>query len=328
MRHTPLGALQVSAQGLGCMSMSEYYGRSDWDRALLTVRRALDLGVTLLDTADIYGAGHNEVLLGRAIADRREDVVVATKFGIDRSAGDHRRRVRGEPDYVRRCCDASLLRLGVEHIDLYYLHRPPQDVELAETVGAMAELVAAGKVRHLGLCEVDADQLRQAHAVHPIAAVQSEYSLWSRGVEAVVPAMAELGVGLVPYAPLGRGFLTGKVDPGSLRENDSRRAHPRFQGDHAATNRRLAETVGTLAAQMGITGAQLALAWVYARSRQLGISAAPIPGTSSPEHVAENVAALTVPLDDTVLVRLDPLAREVSGERHGALQAVRPLAEL
>ncbi|MFF3272231.1 aldo/keto reductase [Streptomyces chrestomyceticus] len=248
MRHTPLGALQVSAQGLGRMSMSEYYGRSDSDRALLAVHRALDLGVTLLDTADIYGA--------------------------------------------------------------------------------MAELVAAGKRRHLGLCEVDADQSRQAHAVHPIAAVQSEYSLWSRDVEAVVPAMAELCAGLVPYAPPGRGFLTGKVDPGSLRENDSRRAHPRFQGDHAATNQRPAETVGTLAAQMGVTGALLALAWVYARSRQLGISAAPIPGTSSPEHVAENVAALMIPLDDTVPARLDPLAREVSGERHGALQTVRSRAEL
>ncbi|MFD4561105.1 aldo/keto reductase [Streptomyces sp. NPDC058469] len=327
MLHTTLGSLHVSAQGLGCMSMSEYYGRSDWNRSLSAVHRALDLGVTLLDTADIYGAGHNEVLLGRAIADRREGVVVATKFGIDRSAGDHRRRVRGEPDYVRRSCDASLLRLDVDHIDLYYLHRPPQDVDLAETVEAMSELVAAGKVRHLGLCEVDADQLRQAHAVHPIAAVQSEYSLWSREVEAVVPAMAELGVGLVPYAPLGRGFLTGKVDPGALGENDSRRVHPRFQGDHAVANRRLAETVGALAAQLGVTGAQLALAWVHARGRQLGISVAPIPGTSSPRHVDENVAALTISLDDAVLARLDSLAREVSGERHGPLQAVRPRAQ-
>ena len=326
MRHTTLGSLEVSAQGLGCMSMSEYYGRSDWDRSLSAVHRALDLGVTLLDTADIYGAGHNEVLLGRAIADRRESAVVATKFGIDRSAGDHRRRVRGEPDYVRRSCDASLLRLGVDHIDLYYLHRPPQDVEIAETVAAMSGLVAAGKVRHLGLCEVDADQLRQAHAVHPIAAVQSEYSLWSRDVEAVVPTMAELGVGLVPYAPLGRGFLTGKVDPGSLGEGDSRRAHPRFQGDHAAANQRLAETVGALAAQLGVTGAQLALAWVHARGRQLGISVAPIPGTSSPRHVAENVAALAIALDDAVLARLDPLAREVSGERNSPMQPARPAA--
>ena len=327
MRNTTLGSLQVSEQGLGCMSMSEYYGRSDWDRSVSAIHRALDLGVTLLDTADIYGAGHNEVLVGRAIADRREGVVVATKFGVDRSAGDHRRLVRGEPDYVRRSCDASLLRLGVEHIDLYYLHRPPQDVELAETVQAMSELVAAGKVRHLGLCEVDAEQLRQAHAVHPIAAVQSEYSLWSRDVEAVVPAMAELGVGLVPYSPLGRGFLTGTVDPGSLAANDSRRAHPRFQGDHATANQRLAETVGALAAQLGVTGAQLALAWVYARGRQLGISVAPIPGTSSPQHVAENVAALAISLDDAMLARLDLLAREVSGERNSPLQPVRPQAQ-
>ena len=324
MRHTSLGPLAVSAQGLGCMSMSEHYGPTDWDRATAAIHRALDLGVSLFDTADIYGAGHNEVLLGRAIAHRREEVVVATKFGIDRSAGDHRRRVRGEPDYVRRSCDASLLRLGVDHIDLYYLHRPPQDVDLTETVGAMAELVEAGKVGRLGLCEVDAGQLRRAHEVHPITAVQSEYSLWSRDVEAVIPAMAELGVGLVPYAPLGRGFLAGGIDPASLGEADSRRRHPRFQGDNASANQRLADTVGGMALRLGVTGAQLALAWVHARSRRLGVPIVPIPGTSNPHHVADNVAALDVVLDDAVIEQLEPLSRQVSGDRNGALQETAP----
>jgi aryl-alcohol dehydrogenase-like predicted oxidoreductase len=324
MEHVTMGSLVVSAQGLGCMSMSEHYGPTDWDRATSAVHRALDLGVSLLDTADIYGDGHNEVLVGRAIAGRRDEVVVATKFGIDRSVGFHHRLVRGEPDYVRHSCDASLLRLGVDHIDLYYLHRPPQDVDLAETVDAMAGLVAAGKVRHLGLCEVDAGQLRRAHGVHPITAVQSEYSLWSRDVEAVVPVMAELGVGLVAYAPLGRGFLTGGVAPASLGERDSRRGHPRFQGDNATANQRLAATVGAAAQHLGVTSAQLALAWVHARGRQLGIPVVPIPGTSSPEHVTDNVAALDIVLEDTVLAELEPLAQQVSGDRNvAAPQALR-----
>ncbi|PRY41423.1 aldo/keto reductase [Umezawaea tangerina] len=321
MDHTTLGSLVVSAQGLGCMSMSEHYGPTDWDRATSAVRRALDLGVTLLDTADIYGAGHNEVLLGRAIADRRDEVVVATKFGVDRSAGDHRRRVRGEPDYVRRSCDASLLRLGVDHIDLYYLHRPPQDVDLAEAVDAMAGLVAAGKVRHLGLCEVDADQLRRAHEVHPITAVQSEYSLWSRDVEAIAPVMAELGVGLVPYSPLGRGFLTGDVAPDSLGAADVRRGHPRFQGDDGTANQRLADRIGAVARDLGVTGAQLALAWVHAGGRRLGLPVVPIPGTSSPDHVSDNVKALDIVLEDAVLAELEPFAQEVRGDRNGPLQA-------
>lgn len=324
MRTAALQRLVVSAQGLGCMSMSEHYGPRDWDRAMATVQQALDLGVTLLDTADIYGSGHNEVLLGRAIAGRRDQVVVSTKFGVDRSAGDHRRRVRGEPDYVRRSCEASLLRLGVDHIDLYYLHRPPQDVDLAETVGAMAELVEAGKVRHLGLCEVDSDQLRRAHAVHPITAVQSEYSLWTRDVETLAAAMAELGVGLVAYSPLGRGLLTGKVDVSSLGDDDSRRGHPRFQGENAVNNQRLAAAVRTMAEERGVTGAQLALAWVHARNRALGIPVVPIPGTSSPEHVAGNVAAVDVLLDDDALAQLEPVADRVSGDRNGVLQkAVR-----
>lgn len=326
MDHLTLGSLVVSAQGLGCMSMSEHYGPTDWDRATSAVHRALDLGVSLLDTADIYGAGHNEVLLGRAIADRRDEVAVATKFGVDRSAGDHRRWVRGEPDYVRRSCDASLLRLGVDHIDLYYLHRPPQDVDLVETVDAMAGLVAAGKVRHLGLCEIDADQLTRAHEVHSITAVQSEYSLWSRDVEVLAPVMAELGVGLVPYAPLGRGFLTGGLAPDSLAETDSRRGHPRFQGENATANQRLVATVSAAAQTLGVSSAQLALAWVHARSRRLGIPVVPIPGSSSPQHVTDNVQARDVVLDDSVLAELEPLAEQVSGDRNGALQTTSPRA--
>src|SRR5690242_2501787 len=217
MRTAKLGGLTVSAQGLGCMGMSEWYGATDWDESIATIRTALDEGVTFLDTADVYGAGHNEVLVGRAIADRRGEVQLATKFGIDRSAGDGPARVlRGERAYVKRAAEASLLRLGVDVIDLYYLHRPPQNAEIEETVGAMAELVAEGKVRHLGLSEVDSDLLRRACAVHPITAVQSEYSLWTRDVEQVTPVMAELGVGLVAYSPLGRGFLTGTVDPAAL----------------------------------------------------------------------------------------------------------------
>lgn len=225
---TTLGSsgLTVSAMGLGCMGMSESYGAADWDGGLATIDRALELGITFLDTADAYGTGHNEVLVGRAIHGRRDQVQLATKFGIDRSAGDRARRIRGARDYVLRSCDASLLRLGVEVIDLYYAHRPPQDVEIEETVGAMAELVEAGKVRRLGLSEVDGELLRRAHAVHPIAAVQSEYSLWTRDVEAVTPVMAELAVGLVPYSPLGRGFLTGALDRSTLGEKDFRRTNP------------------------------------------------------------------------------------------------------
>src|SRR5690348_9023300 len=232
MRTTTLGQLTVSAQGLGCMGMSEWYGPSDWDESIATIHRALDLGVTFLDTANVYGEGHNEVLVGRAIAGRRDEVQLATKFGIDRSLGDGRRVIRGEAAYVKRSCEASLLRLGVDVIDLYYLHRPPQTAEIEETVGAMAELVAEGKVRYLGLSEVDSDLLRRASAVHPITAVQSEYSLWTRDVETtVLPALRELNVGLVPFSPLGRGFLTATVDLSALGERDFRRRNPRFSGD-------------------------------------------------------------------------------------------------
>jgi aryl-alcohol dehydrogenase-like predicted oxidoreductase len=259
MESVDLGGLSVSAQGLGCMGMSEWYGPADWDDSIATISRALDLGVTFLDTANVYGDGHNEVLVGRAIAGRRDEVQLATRFGIDRTGGDDKRVIRGERGYVKRSCESSLLRLGVDVIDLYYLHRPPQTAEIEETLGAMAELVQEGKVRHLGLSEVDEALLRRAHAVHPITAVQSEYSLWTRDPEVLAPAMAELGIGLVPYSPLGRGYLTGTVDTKALGERDFRSRNPRFAGD---ANAAIADTVRSVAQRLGAEPAQVALAWV------------------------------------------------------------------
>ncbi|WP_284739888.1 aldo/keto reductase [Amycolatopsis sp. RTGN1] len=316
---TTLGSpgLTVSAMGLGCMGMSESYGAADWDGGLATIDRALELGVTFLDTADAYGTGHNEVLVGRAVRSSLPDQVqLATKFGIDRSAGDRARRIRGARDYVLRACDASLLRLGVEVIDLYYAHRPPQDVEIEETVGAMAELVEAGKVRHLGLSEVDGTLLRRAHAVHPITAVQSEYSLWTRDVEALTPVLAELGVGLVPYSPLGRGFLTGTLDRSTLGEKDFRRTNPRFAGEAGEANEKIARTVREVADRLGATPAQVALAWVYAQAERLGVAVAAIPGTRSPARLEQNAAALELTLDAEALAVLDPLSDQVRGERY------------
>jgi aryl-alcohol dehydrogenase-like predicted oxidoreductase len=317
MRTTTLGELTVPAQGLGCMGMSEFYGHSDWDESVATIHRALEEGVTFIDTADIYGAGHNEVLVGRAITGRRDEVQLATKFGIDRSAGDGGRVRRGEAAYVKRACDASLLRLGVEVIDLYYLHRPPETAEIEETVGAMAELVAAGKVRYLGLSEVDGELLRRAHAVHPITAVQSEYSLWTRGPEtAVVPAMAELGVGLVPYSPLGRGFLTGALDVTTLSAGDFRSRNPRFAGTAGAANQAIAGAVREVAQAKGVAPAQLALAWVYAQAGRLGVTLAPIPGTKRVKWLEQNVAALDITLTADELAALEPLAGQVVGGRY------------
>ena len=317
MHTTKLSDLTVSAQGLGCMGMSDFYGPTDWDESIATIRRALDLGVTFIDTADIYGAGHNEVLVGRGIAGRRERVQLATKFGIDRSMGDGQRVYRGERAYVKRACDASLLRLGVDVIDLYYLHRPPQTAEIEETVGAMAELVAEGKVRYLGLSEVDGALLRRAHAVHPITAVQSEYSLWTRDVEnTAITAMRELGVGLVPYSPLGRGFLTGTVDVSTLDATDFRSRNARFAGGAAAANQKIADAVRAVADANGITPAQAAIAWVYAQADRLGVPVVPIPGTKRVKWLEQNVAALDVTLSPADLARLDLLANEVTGARY------------
>ncbi|HEY0168910.1 MAG TPA: aldo/keto reductase [Jatrophihabitans sp.] len=311
-----LGELEVSGQGLGCMGMSEWYGPTDWDTSIATISRALDLGVSFIDTADVYGAGHNEVLVGRAIAGRREQVQLATKFGIDRSAGDQAQVFRGEAGYVKRACEASLLRLGVDVIDLYYLHRPPGNAEIEETVGAMAELVTEGKVRYLGLSEVDERLLRRAHAVHPITAVQSEYSLWTRDVEAVTPTMMELGIGLVPYSPLGRGFLTGTVDPRQLDSRDFRGANPRFRGVAAQANLAIVAAVRAVAQRHGTSPAQIALAWVHAQSGRLGVSVAPIPGTKRTRWLEENVAALEVRLTEEDLDELDPLGSQVVGARY------------
>jgi aryl-alcohol dehydrogenase-like predicted oxidoreductase len=318
MRTTKLGDLTVSAQGLGCMGMSEWYGAADWDESIATIHTALDAGVTFLDTADAYGAGHNEVLVGRAIAHRRGEVQLATKFGIDRSGADGKPRVlRGERTYVKRAAEASLVRLGVDVIDLYYLHRPPQTAEIEETVGAMAELVAEGKVRYLGLSEVNNDLLRRASAVHPITAVQSEYSLWTRDVETdVLDALRELNVGLVPYSPLGRGFLTGTVDVTALGSNDFRANNPRFTGAAATTNQAIADTVREVAAAKGVAPAQIALAWVYAQQERLGVPLAPIPGTKRVKWLEQNIAALDITLTEDELALLDPLGSQVSGARY------------
>jgi aryl-alcohol dehydrogenase-like predicted oxidoreductase len=312
-----LGGLTVSAQGLGCMGMSQHYGPTDWDESIATIHRALELGVTLLDTANVYGAGHNEVLVGRAIHDRRDQVQLATKFGIDRDVASNERQVHGQRKYVLAACDDSLLRLGVDHIDLYYLHRPPDDAEIEETVGAMAELVEAGKVRFLGLSEVDDALLRRAHAVHPIAAVQSEYSLWTRDPETtVLGALRELGVGLVPFSPLGRGFLTATLDTSSFGQNDFRAHNPRFTGPGADANQRIAEAVAAVAERKGVAAAQVALAWVHGRSAVLGVPVVPIPGTKRRKWLEQNAGALDVQLDDADLAELDALAEQVVGGRY------------
>jgi aryl-alcohol dehydrogenase-like predicted oxidoreductase len=317
MPTTRLGELTVSALGLGCMGMSQSYGQGDWDESIATIHRALELGVTFLDTANVYGAGHNEVLVGRAIHDRRGDVQLATKFGIDRDVASSERKVHGQASYVRACCEDSLLRLGVEVIDLYYLHRPPDDAEIEETVGAMAELVTAGKVRYLGLSEVDDDLLRRAHAVHPITAVQSEYSLWTRDPETtVLSALRELGVALVPFSPLGRGFLTGTVSPTSFAANDFRANLPRFTGEAADANQAIAARVQEVADRYGVAAAQVALAWVIGRAAALDVPVVPIPGTKRIKWLEQNVAALDVELNADDVAELDALASQVVGARY------------
>jgi aryl-alcohol dehydrogenase-like predicted oxidoreductase len=322
-------ALTVSALGLGCMGMSEFYGAtsapgSDQEReSVATIHRALDLGVTLLDTADIYGPHTNERLVGRAIAGRRDEVVLATKFGVVRdpdAAGA--RRVDGRPAYVRAALDASLQRLGVDHVDLYYQHRVDPQVPVEETVGALAEAVAAGKIRHIGLSEAGADTIRRAHAVHPVTAVQTEYSLWTRDVEdAVLPTLRELGIGLVPYSPLGRGMLTGAITAASdLAEGDFRRANPRFAGEAFDANRALVERVQALAAERGVTAAQLALAWVLAQ----GEDVVPIPGTRRVRYLEQNVAAADVRLTDEDLAALAAAVppEAVAGDRYPDMSSI------
>jgi aryl-alcohol dehydrogenase-like predicted oxidoreductase len=308
---------RVSALGLGCMGMSEFYGPRDEAESLATLHHAIDRGVTLLDTADMYGSGHNEELLGQVLRTRRDEVVIATKFGFVRDpANPAARVVSGRPDHVRAACDASLRRLGVDSIDLYYLHRVAADTPVEETVGAMAGLVQAGKVRHLGLSEAGVDSIRRAHAVHPIAALQSEYSLWTRDPEEGVLAVCrELGIGLVPYSPLGRGFLTGQIRSfEDFAPDDYRRNLPRFQGENFTRNLALVERVRALAARKGCTPGQLALAWVLAQ----GPDVVPIPGTRRSRNLDENLGALDVGLTPAELAGLDALfpAGSATGSRY------------
>ncbi|MFV0136221.1 aldo/keto reductase [Streptomyces sp. HMX87] len=313
------GGPEVGVQGLGCMGMSFAYGPADAGTSRATLERALELGVTLYDTADVYGLGENEKFLAPFLRAHRDELVLATKFGLSLNDADPAKRIiRNDPPYIRRCVEASLKRLGVEVIDLYYMHRRDVDVPIEETVGTMAELVREGKVKHLGLSEVTAEELRAAHAVHPIAAVQSEWSLFSRDIEAhVVPAARELGAALVAYSPLGRGFLTGSViGTDGLTADDFRHRQPRFQGENARANAALLDPVRTVAEAHGATLGQIALAWAQQRTAVHGLPVVPIPGTRKPHRVEENTAATRIVLTDGQLAALDPIAENVSGDRY------------
>ncbi len=307
--------LVVSEQGLGCMGMSAFYGQSDDAESIATIHRALELGITFLDTAEMYGRGVNEELVGRAIKGRRDEFVVATKF----IGAFSDRRPDGRPEYIRTAIEGSLQRLGTDHVDLYYQHRVDPQTPIEETVGAMAELVAAGKVRHLGLSEASAETIRRAHAVHPIAALQSEYSLWTRDPEgAILDTLRELGIGLVAYSPLGRGFLAGRfASPDELDDGDFRKNHPRFTGENLARNMKLAEHVKALAESKGATPAQVAIAWVLSR----GDDVVPIPGTRRRTYLEQNAAASEIELTAQELAELDEIG-EAAGDRYSDMSSV------
>jgi len=315
--------LTVSAEGLGCMGMSEFYGSADEGEAVATIQAALNLGVTLIDTSDAYGPHTNEQLVGGAIADRRDEVVLATKFGIVRDPRDPRARgVNGRPEYVIDACEASLRRLGLDHIDLYYQHRVDPDVPIEETVGAMASLIDAGKVRFLGLSEAAPDTIRRAHAVHPISALQTEYSLWSRDPEdEILPTLRELGIGLVAYSPLGRGFLTGQItSPADLADDDFRRHSPRFQGENFERNLELVDRIRQIAREKDCSPGQLALAWVMAQGHDI----VPIPGTKRRRYLEENVQAVELSLDREDLERIDDAAPvgAAAGDRYADMSSI------
>lgn len=310
MQYRELGQAKqrVSALGLGCMGMSEFYGTSDDQQSIKTLERALELGLNFFDTADTYGLGHNESLIGRFIAEgsqaRREQMVIATKFGIVRSANSNERRFDNSPEYIQSACEASLKRLGIETIDLYYCHRRNPATPIEELVGAMADLVRQGKVKQIGLSEVSVETLKKAHAVHPIAAVQSEYSLWTRGPESgMLQACVELGTTFVPYSPLGRAFLTGSVSAGNLADNDFRKNNPRFAGEHADSNRERVEALTAFAQSRNVTNAQVALAWIMNKHANL----VPIPGTRRITYLEQNIAALDLSLSHQELEQLDQL---------------------
>src|SRR4028118_2388848 len=307
MKQRKLGQeLTVSELGLGCMGMSEFYGTGDEAESIATIHRALELGVTLLDTADMYGPFTNEQLVGKAIASHRNQVVLATKFGIQRSEDKGFRGINGSPEYVHQACDASLQRLGIDYIDLYYLHRVDPKVPIEETVGAMAELVQQGKVRYIGLSEAAPATIRRAASVHPITALQTEYSLWSRDPEdEILPTVRELGIGFVPYSPLGRGFLSGTIKSlDDLAPDDYRRFSPRFQGDNFSKNLELVEQVNAIASEKGVTPSQLALAWLLAQGEDI----VPIPGTKRRKYLEENIGAVEISLTQEELSRIEQLA--------------------